>query len=241
MTRLFVPFSIRFAAVGIFALLTAGSLLTPAFSSDDLDSDGPYFSETDGLDRPMPEALNYMINAGATDATFRSALTPAPVQAPQKRPSFLSRLFHRAKKQVSLPIEQVQKIPQQPPSPPKETQASQYAVLRLPVMVSFNEKSLPAGIYGVQVTENSLTKQLNLAIQLQSRTLLEVPAFISKLPSPMTPVAMIQNASEEHVSSVSGDSLELEFLDNGQQIVLLYQQAGGNRALQSFPLDVMSY
>jgi hypothetical protein len=204
-------------------------------SLDDLDIDEPMYSESDGIKDPNQEAYNYFMSAAAR-ATAQAQQQQA--QQAQKRPSFFKRLFTRAKKQVSLPIEQVEKIPQQPPEPPKSTPVAHYAMLRLPVAVAFNDISLPAGIYAVEPRLNPATRDVTLSVLLQNRVLLTIPATASS--SAMSSATNVPSTSPV-VLAPSEDTLQLEFMEGGQRAILKYYQVAAKRELHSSPLDVMTY
>lgn len=224
------------ALAGVFVLMLC-TQPSPALADgiDDIDYNQPYYSDSDGLDRPMPPALNYLIQ----QSTAAAAKAPfAPAAQPPKKPGFFSRLLGRAKRQVSLPIDQVEKVPQQPESPPKTNPTATYGILKLPVTVGFNEKTLPPGIYAVESKMDPTTRQIQLAIQLQNRVMLQVPAFISNMGPqvslPLTPVSELADGDRGQ----SG-RLNLQFVDHGQHAILVYNEPHLGRELQSLPLDVL--
>lgn len=152
-------------------------------------------------------------------------------ESQQKRPSFLKRLFTKAKKQVSLPIEQTPKIVE---GKPRDPLPNLEPILRLPMPIRFGKSILQPGFYTVRLDESQGQQQFK--VMQQHQTVLTLPASI-KQGGQTASMTQAKGVKATNLMQLE-DTLFLHFAEDGQSVVLEYQDTQNGRVLEGLPLQV---
>ena len=201
-----------------------------------------YLDEYDDEKEIMYEDHEFNNSPFPTWQQYPADQPPEPkvkAEAAENKPSLLKRLFNRAKKQVSLPIELVPKINE---DQPRELVVNLAPILRLPQAIRYGAKTVMPGFYQARLTESQGQAQINL--YQQQLLVLSVPCQV-KLQAGQMPQPSSQSASsiDKKVSKPTAvmfeDYLMLNFAQDGEYALLQYKDTQNGRLFEGMPLPLV--